>query len=118
MADSLPSLTEEEIEDLEDAPDSEQEEVTEEVVDQATAASTIAELKLEIITLVRLEGLAASVRRSGQDTKWRELSSLLSQLFGSALIADAPFGSPAAEGPHSSATTVAYTEARPLHRAP
>src|SRR4051794_8584825 len=65
VADSLPSLTEEEIEDLEDAPDSEQEEVTEEVVDQATAASTIAELKLEIVTLVRLEGLAAGVRRSG-----------------------------------------------------
>ena len=99
VADSLPSLTEEEIEDLEDAPDSEQEEVTEEVVDQATAASTIAELKLEIVTLVRLEGLAASVRRSGQDTKWRELSSLLSQLFGSAPIADAPLGSAAAAGP-------------------
>ena len=118
VADSLPSLTEEEIEDLEDAPDSEQEEVTEEVVDQATAASTIAELKLEIVTLVRLEGLAASVRRSGQDTKWRELSSLLSQLFGSAPIADAPLGSAAAEGPIPRPRTVAHTEARPLHRAP
>lgn len=90
---SLPALTEEDIEDLEDAPDSEQDEVTEEVVDQATAASTIAELKLEIVTLVRLEGLAASVRRSGQDTKWRELSSLLTQLFGSAPLAGTSLGS-------------------------
>src|SRR5205814_6019278 len=36
VADSLPALTEEDIEDLEDAPDSEQDAVTEEVVDQAT----------------------------------------------------------------------------------
>src|ERR1700680_4418106 len=45
VADSLPALSEEEIEELEDAQGSEQEEITEEVVDQATAASTIAELK-------------------------------------------------------------------------
>ena len=90
VADSLPALTEEEIDELEDAPDSEQDEFVEEVVDQATAASTIAELKLEISTLVRLEGLAAVVRRSGQDTKWRELSGLLAQVFGSAPIAGLP----------------------------
>lgn len=75
-------LSPEDIDDLEDAPDFEQEVEAEEVVDQATAASTIAELKLEIATLVRLETLAAEVRRSGQDTKWRQLSGLLSQLFG------------------------------------
>ena len=90
VADSLPALTEEDIEELEDAPDSEQDDLAEEVVDQATAASTIAELKLEIATLVRLEGLAAVVRRSGQDTKWRELSGLLSQVFGSAPIVGLP----------------------------
>lgn len=90
VPDSLPALTEDEIEELEDAPDSEQDELAEEVVDQATAASTIAELKLEIATLVRLEGLAAIVRRSGQDTKWRELSGLLSQVFGSAPIVGLP----------------------------
>jgi SNF2 family DNA or RNA helicase len=95
MADSLPALTEEDIEELEDAPGSEQEDVTEEVVDQATAASTIAELKLEIVTLGRLEALAAGVRRSGQDTKWRELSSLLSQLFGAAPVAGPLPGAPA-----------------------
>ena len=88
--DSPPALTEEDLEDFEDAPDSEQDEVVETVVDQASAASTIAELKLEILTLVRLEGLAAGVRRSGQDTKWRELSSLLCHLFvASPLAAEA-----------------------------
>src|SRR4051812_20443514 len=87
VTDSLPALTEEDIDELEDTPGSEQEEVTEEVVDQATAASTIAELKLEIVTLERLEGLAAGVRRAGQDTKWREVSSLVSQLFGTAPLA-------------------------------
>ncbi len=92
-ADALPALSEEEIDELEDAPGSEQDEVTEAVVDQATAASTIAELKLEIVTLLRLEALAASVRRSGKDTKWRELSDLLTQLFGSAPIGDASLGS-------------------------
>jgi len=118
VADSLPALSEEEIEELEDAPGSEQDEITEEVVDQATAASTIAELKLEIVTLVRLEGLAAGVRRSGQDTKWRELSSLLSQLFESAPIADAPLGSePAASStpppvPSSKQKLVLFTEHR------
>src|SRR6478736_4859506 len=71
VVDALPALTEEDIDELEDTPGSEQEQVTEEVVDQATAASTIAELKLEIVTLERLEGLAAGVRRTGQDTKWR-----------------------------------------------
>ncbi len=97
-ADSLPALTEEDIEELEDAPDSEQDQVTEEVVDQATAASTIAELKLEIATLTRLEKLAADVRRSGQDTKWRELSGLLTQVFGSAPFETAAQRPVAADG--------------------
>ena len=44
----LPSMTEEEIEDFEDAPDAEIEETEERIVDQATAAQTIAELEAEI----------------------------------------------------------------------
>jgi SNF2 family DNA or RNA helicase len=98
--DALPEIDEEEIEELEDAPDAEQEQVTEEVVDQATAASTIAELKLEIVTLERLERLAADVRRTGQDTKWRELSSLLSQLFGVGPLA-VPLSGPSAGDGHN-----------------
>ena len=37
----------------------------------------VAELRLEIGTLARLEALAADVRRSGLDAKWRELAILL-----------------------------------------
>ena len=44
------------------------------VVDQATAARTIAELQAEIEILKRLEALALKVRRSGTDKKWEELS--------------------------------------------
>jgi len=73
----LPSLTEEDIDDLDDAPDAEVEETEETVVDQATAARTIAELQAEIEILKGLEALALKVRRSGTDKKWEELSSLL-----------------------------------------
>jgi len=47
VAKDLPYLTEDEIQDLEDAPDSEVEATEEKVVDQATASQTIAELELE-----------------------------------------------------------------------
>jgi SNF2 family DNA or RNA helicase len=73
----LPSLSEEDIDDLDDAPDSEVEETEETVVDQATAARTIAELQAEIEILKNLEVLALKVRRSGTDKKWEELSALL-----------------------------------------
>ena len=46
------------------------------MLDQATAARSIAELKAEIETLKALESLALEARRSGTDTKWRELASL------------------------------------------
>ena len=64
-----PSLDEEDVEDLEDAPDNEVEAAEEEILDQATAARTIAELKVEIATLQRLESLAlvsAAQRRGSQ----------------------------------------------------
>ena len=53
------------LEDLEEAPENEIEAAEEEILDQATAAATVAELKAEIATLSRLEGLASEVRRSG-----------------------------------------------------
>jgi SNF2 family DNA or RNA helicase len=82
VSDSLtPSLDQEEIDDIEDAPDDEMEQQEAEIVDQATAARTIVELKCEIDTLLRLEGLAQDVRRGGQDRKWVELAELLSQIF-------------------------------------
>jgi superfamily II DNA or RNA helicase len=76
-----PVLDADDVEDLEEAPENEVEAAEQEILDQATAASTIAELKIEIATLARLEALAAEVRRSGQDTKWRELSYLLGEIF-------------------------------------
>jgi SNF2 family DNA or RNA helicase len=81
-----PTLDEEDIEDIEEAPDDELQQREEEIVDQATAARTIAELKIEIETLQKLETLALEVRRSGQDKKWVELAELLSHVFGPARI--------------------------------
>ena len=74
-------LEAEDIEDLDEAPENEVETAEEEILDQATAATTIQELKAEIGTLVRLEQLAAEVRRRREDTKWRELSHLLGEIF-------------------------------------
>ncbi len=82
-----PALDAEDVEDLEEAPDDEVEAAEEQILDQATAARTIAELKAEIETLKQLEGLALAVRRSGTDRKWRELANLLSEIFTPALIA-------------------------------
>ncbi|MGI5882569.1 MAG: helicase-related protein, partial [Dethiobacteria bacterium] len=63
--------------DEDDLPSSELEDTEEKVVDQATAAQTIAELEAEIATLKRLERMANAVRTSGEDRKWEELSQLL-----------------------------------------
>lgn len=75
------SVETEDLADLDDAPDQEVELLEEQVLDQATAARSIVELKAEITTLHHLEELAASVRRSGTDTKWRELASLFGEIF-------------------------------------
>src|SRR5206468_1031360 len=94
-----PALDEEDVEDLEEAPDNEVETAEEEILDQATAARSIEELKAEIATLQHLESLALAVRRSGEDRKWRELANLLAHIFTRASVADrvgekaAPYGS-------------------------
>jgi len=77
LAPEAPTLSEEDLDELEDAPDAEVETTEEAVVDQATAARTIAELEAEIAILRDLESIAAKVRRKGTDRKWEELSSLL-----------------------------------------
>ena len=81
LADDLPEFDDEYVDDLEDAPDDEVEAAEAEILDQATAARSIAELKIEINTLKNLEALALQVRRSGMDTKWRQLASLLNEVF-------------------------------------
>lgn len=78
----------EELEDLEDAPDNEVEQAEQEILDQATAARTIDELRLEIERLRHLEALALAVRQSGEDRKWRELAGLLGEIFTPAAIAN------------------------------
>jgi len=63
--------------DLDDLPEGELEDLEEQLVDEASAARTIADLKLEITTLVDLEELARQLRDSDADQKWEELSRLL-----------------------------------------
>ncbi|MCL4818643.1 MAG: DEAD/DEAH box helicase, partial [Vicinamibacteria bacterium] len=76
-APALPALTAEDLEDLDDAPEGEIEEQEEEILDQATAARTVAELKAEIVILQGLEEQARRLRFGGSDKKWEELRSLL-----------------------------------------
>lgn len=114
---SLPAMTEEDIEDIEDSPDDEQEAAVEEVVDQATAARTIAELQAEILTLTRLEALALSLRRSGEDRKWRELAGLLTEIFSNARTTQPAAPDPTGPVPESVAASpsqklVIFTEQR------
>ena len=62
---------------VDETPEDELEQLEEQVVDQATAARTIAELEAETATLTRLERLAQQLRESRVDKKWEELSQLL-----------------------------------------
>lgn len=115
-----PTLDAEDVEDLEDATDNEVEQAEEEILDQATAARTIAELKAEIETLKGLEALALSVRRSGTDTKWRELASLFGVIFTPVALAihvaetSPPYGKGGIQQPTASAhqKLVIFTEHR------
>ena len=66
---------EREVQELEDS--DEVEETEEEVLDLATAATTIRELEAEISTLKALEEQARGLRNGNQDRKWRELRDLL-----------------------------------------
>ena len=56
LAAQAPLLDSEDVEDLDEAPDAEVEAAEEQILDQATAARTIEELRIEIETLKRLEG--------------------------------------------------------------
>ena len=80
------SLDPDDLDDLEDAPDQEVEQAEQAILDQATTASTLEELKLEIGTLAHLEELAQRVRRGGEDRKWRELTELLAEVFTRAAL--------------------------------
>ncbi len=116
----VPVLDAEDVADLEDAPDDEVAAAEETVLDEATAATTINELKAEIRTLKSLETLALAVRRRGEDRKWRELANLLSEIFTPAAIANAlgeeatPYdgGTPQLPKPSPAQKLVIFTEHR------
>jgi len=55
----------------------EQENLEETLIDEATAAQTVAELEAEIVILAKLEEQAKAVVASGLDRKWDELSKIL-----------------------------------------
>lgn len=81
LASLTPALDSEDVEDLEEAPENEIEAAEEEILDQATAARSLNELKAEIETLRQLEVISLKVRNSGNDTKWRQLAGLLNEIF-------------------------------------
>ena len=70
-------IDEDAIDDMEDLDGEEMEELEEDVVDAATAAKTVAELETEIVILTDLAELAQRVRFSGNDRKWTELRTIL-----------------------------------------
>ena len=82
----------EDLEDLEDAPEEEVEAAEELILDQATASRSIVELEAEIETLRHLEGAAQKIRRAGEDTKWRQLASLLAEIFSATRPSDSHSG--------------------------
>jgi superfamily II DNA or RNA helicase len=82
-----PSLDPEDLEDLEEVADDELTLQELGILDEATAARTVEELRAEIATLRRLEALAQEVRRRGEDRKWRELAGLLQEIFTPAALA-------------------------------
>jgi superfamily II DNA or RNA helicase len=108
----IPSLDDEDVEDLEEAPDDEVEAAEEQILDQATAARTIAELQAEIETLMHLELLALDVRRGGQDKKWVELAELLAKIFTPAAITGRLTEDPPQYGSAPSQKLVIFTEHR------
>ncbi len=116
---AAPTIDSEDIDDLDEAPENEVEAIEEEILDQATAARSIAELYSEIETLKNLEATALLVRSSGTDTKWAELSSLLGEIFTTAaqqqlVEPEIPYGSgpipPPKPSPHQK--LVVFTEHR------
>ena len=104
---SVPEWDDEDIADLEDAPDDEIVAAEEEILDRATAARTFDELRAEIQSLRRLESLAQTVRAGGEDKKWQELADLLNRLFTAASdVNEEPF----VPSPHQK--LVVFTEHR------
>lgn len=71
----MPSLAD--WEDYDDLAESDATELEQTVVDRATSAQTLHELRAEIETLTRLEARALAVRLSRRDAKWTQLAGVL-----------------------------------------
>jgi superfamily II DNA or RNA helicase len=80
----------EELEDLDEDPAPEDEDREDLVVDAATAAQTITQLKAEILQLKHLEELAQTILRSGHDRKWDEVSKLIQKKWSEFDTSDNP----------------------------
>ena len=65
--------------DIDEVPGAEAEAIEDQIVDQATAAQTLAELETEIGILRDLEARALRLKLSGEDAKWRQLESILDE---------------------------------------
>jgi SNF2 family DNA or RNA helicase len=63
---------------MDDLTGEEAEQAQEEIISESTAARTVEELQKEVEALQELVKLASKVRNSGDDRKWQQLSSLLS----------------------------------------
>ncbi|MCX8071002.1 MAG: SWF/SNF helicase family protein [Candidatus Binatia bacterium] len=88
LASGAAALDDEVLDSLEDDPEGETQDNVREILDQATAAQSIAELEAEIATSRRLEGEASELRARGEDTKWCELATVIEALVsGQAAIA-------------------------------
>ena len=74
-----PALPAYDPDDIDEVPGAEAEAAEEQILDQATAAQTLAELEAEIAILTDLEERALRLKLSGQDAKWRELESILDE---------------------------------------
>lgn len=74
-----PALPSYDPDDIDEVPGAEAEEAEDQIVDQATAAATLAELEAEILILRDLEERALRLKLSGQDAKWRQLESILDE---------------------------------------
>ncbi len=103
IAEGLPLLDAEDLEDLDEAPDCEVESTETEILDRATAARSIHEFEAEIATLEGLETLSEQVRHSGEDRKWTELAELLAEIFTPAAL----------RGKSGETTPAYYTDPKP-----
>lgn len=72
-----PALPSYDPDDADEVPGAEAEAAEDQILDQATAAATLAELEAEIAILTDLEDRALRLKLSDQDTKWLQLESIL-----------------------------------------